>query len=106
MSGADGAAAFDEPEDELLHAYAELLAGRAARRTGADRADLLAVAHLAAAAAAVDAAGDPSLLLLAGVPAEAQLRAAAHLLAQTADDGAAPPDQLAREVRALFGPPG
>ena len=105
LSGVDGAAAFGEPEDELLHAYADLLATRAVRRA-ADREDLLAVAHVAAAAVAVGAADEPALLLLAGVPVEAQLRAAALLLAQTAQDGAGPVDRLAQEVRALFGAPG
>jgi hypothetical protein len=96
---------LDEPEDELLHAYADLLAARAQDRRVAvavDREDLLAVAHVAAAAASVDAAGEPALLLLAGVPAGHQLRAAALLLAQTADDGGAEPDRLGAEVRALF----
>ena len=109
LSGVDGAVAFDEPEDELLHAYADLLVSRAeVRRTATpvDREDLLAVAHLAAAAAAVDAAAAPGLLLLAGVPADAQLAASALLLAQTADDGGAAPDRLAGEVRGLFGASG
>ena len=101
LSGVDGAV-LDEPEDELLHAYADLLVSRAQRRTSAAREDLLAVAHVAAAAAAVDAAADPALLLLAGVPADAQLRAAAALLAQTADDGGGAPDRLVGEVRELF----
>lgn len=100
LSGVD--TAVDEPADELLHAYAELLVNRAQSRTNGDREDLLAVAHLAAASAAVDAAADPALLLLAGVPAEVQLRAATLLLAQTADDGAGAPDRLAAEVRDLF----
>jgi hypothetical protein len=102
LSGVDGAVQFDEPEDELLHAYADLLVGRAQRRPAADADDLLAVAHLAAAAAAVGAAADPALLLLAGVPPQDQARTAALLLAQTADDGGDPPERLADEVRALF----
>ena len=102
LSGADDPAAFDEPADELLHAYAELLAGRASARSGTDREDLLAVAHLAAAAVAIGAAADPALLLLAGTPAGRQLTAATVLLAQTAADGGGPPDRLPAEVRALF----
>ena len=100
LSGTGGA--FDEPEDELLHAYADLLVSRAGTRGRVDREDLLAVAHLAAAAAAVGAADEPALLLLAGVPADVQLTAAAQLLAQTADDGAGAPEQLVAEVRELF----
>jgi hypothetical protein len=109
LSGVDGAEVFDEPEDELLHAYADVLVGRTVdRRTPnrVDRDDLLAVAHLAAAAAAVGAAGEPALLLLAGAPADEQLRAAALLLAQTADDGGGAPDRLAGEVGGLFGASG
>ncbi len=108
LAGVDGAMVFDQPQDELLHAYAELLATRAATRTSTrdDRDDLLAVAHVAAAAVASDAADDPALLLLAGVPADRQLTAAAVLLAQTADDGAGGPEQLAAEVRSLWGGPG
>ncbi len=108
LSGVDGAVTFDEPEDELLHAYADVLAARAQARAPAhvEREDLLAVAHLAAAAAAVDGAADPALLLLAGVPADTQLRAAVLLLAQTAADGGGAPARLAAEVRELFGPPG
>ena len=105
LSGVDGAVAFDEPEDELLHAYADLLVTRAAvRRTASpvERDDLLAVAHLAAAAAAVDAAAETALLLLAGVPADVQLGAAALLLAQTAEDGGGTPERVAVEVRELF----
>ena len=100
LSGTD--VALDEPEDELLHAYADLLVSRAEPRGRVDREDLLAVAHLAAAAAAVGAADEPALLLLAGVPAPDQLAAAALLLAQTADDGGGPPEQLVAEVRELF----
>ena len=106
LSGVDGSADVDEPEDGLLHAYADVLVGRATQRrttTPVDRDDLLAVAHVAAAAAAVGADAEPALLLLAGAPADDQLRAAALLLAQTADDGGGPPDRLADEVRALFG---
>lgn len=109
LSGVEGAASFGEPADELLHAYADLLVARAgARRTAAPvpREDLLAVVHAAAAAAAVGAPGNPALVLLAGMPAGAQLRAAAVLLAQTADDGGGAPDQLASEVGHLFGPQG
>lgn len=105
LSGVEDAVAFGEPADELLHAYADLLvtrAGSGRAATAVDREDLLAVAHVAAAAATVDAAGDPALLLLAGVPAEVQLRAAALLLAQTADDGGGAPDALPGEVRHLF----
>ena len=107
LSGTDGATA-DEPEDELLHTYAELLATRAAARAPMrdERDDLLAVAHIASAAAALEAADEPGLLLLAGVPADRQLRAAVLLLAQTTTDGGAPPPSLAAEVRALFGAPG
>lgn len=104
LSGVDGPVAVDEPADELLHAYADLLVGRAERRrTGppVEREDLLAVAHLAAAAG-VDAGGDPVLLLLAGVPAQLQVRAAVLLLAQTADDGGGAAGQIAGEVRRLF----
>jgi hypothetical protein len=107
LSGADGAI-VDEPEDQLLHTYAELLATRAA--AGAplrdERDDLLAVAHVAAAAAVIGAADELGLLLLAGVPADRQLRAAVLLLAQTTADGGAPPSSLTAEVRALFGAPG
>lgn len=108
LSGVDGAAPPGEPEDELLHAYADLLVSRAEARAPADldRDDLLAVAHVAAAAAAVGAANEPSLLLLNGLPADEQLRAAALLLAQTADDGGGPADALPAEVRTLFGAAG
>jgi hypothetical protein len=106
LSGADDPAVFDEPPDELLHAYAELLASRAAAHSGTDRADLLAVAHLAAAAVAIGAAADPALLLLAGTPAGRQLAAATVLLAQTAADGGGLPDRLPDEVRATFLPSG
>ena len=107
LSGSDDATT-DEPEDELLHTYAELLATRAAARAPLrdERDDLLAVAHIAAAAAAIEAADEPGLLLLAGVPADRQLRAAVLLLAQTTADGGAPPSSLGAEVRALFGAPG
>ncbi len=105
LSGVAGAAVFGEPEDELLHAYADVLVARTGGRrsgSGVDRDDLLAVAHLAAAAAAVGGAAEPALLLLAGAPAETQLQAAGLLLAQTADDGAGPPAGLPGEVRQLF----
>jgi hypothetical protein len=102
LSGVDPDASDSEADDELLHAYADLLVTRAQDRAGADREDLLAVAHVAAAAAAVGAADEPALLLLAGVPPEDQLRAAAVLLAQTADDGGGAPDRLGAEVRELF----
>jgi hypothetical protein len=100
LSGAD--VPLDEPQDELLHAYADLLVSRAERRRPVDRDDLLAVAHLAAAAAAVGAADEPALLLLAGVSADDQVVAAVLLLAQTADDGGDDPERLAAEVRDLF----
>lgn len=107
LSGLDGAVTFDEHDGDLLHAYADLLAERAERRRAAvtpavTREQLMVVAHLAAAAAVGDAASEPSLLVLAGMPAEEQLQAACVLLAQTATDGGRAVG-LAGEIAELFG---
>lgn len=108
LSGLEGAVTFDEDEGDLLHAYADLLTARAEqRRTSVapvvTREQLMVVAHLAAAAAVGDAASEPSLLVLAGIPAREQLLAGCVLLAQTSVDGGGGADDVAREVAALFG---
>lgn len=62
LSGVSGDVVFDEPADELLHAYADLLSERAEslRRTIAPglRDEISAVAHLAADVAAQEAEDD------------------------------------------------
>ena len=108
LSGVAGPVAFDEVEGDLLHAYADLLAERAEQRRArvapaVSREQLMVVAHLSAAAAVGDAAGEPTLLVLAGMPAQEQLLAGGVLLAQTCVDGGGEPEDLPREVTDLFG---
>lgn len=108
LSGLDGAVTFDEDDGDLLHAYADLLTERAERRRagvapGVTREQLMVVAHLAAAAAVGDAASEPTLLVLAGMPAEQQLLAGCVLLAQTSEDGGGDAAGLAGEIGDLFG---
>ena len=107
LSGVEGPVVFDEDKGDLLHAYADVLAGRAEhRRTRVapevSRDQLVAVGHLAAAAALGDADDAPALLVLGGVSAEVQLLAGCVLLAQTCADGGGTADGLAGEVTALF----
>ena len=108
LSGLAGAVTFDEAEGDLLHAYADLLTGRAeARRMsiapGVTREQLVVVAHLAAAAAVGDAASEPTLLVLAGIPPQEQLLAGCVLLAQTCADGSSGAAHVAPEIAELFG---
>jgi hypothetical protein len=108
LSGVAGPVTFDEVEGDLLHAYADLLTERAEPRRArvapaVSREQLMVVAHLSAAAAVGDAASEPTLLVLAGIPAEEQLLAGAVLLAQTCVDGSGQPEDLRREVTDLFG---
>ena len=107
LSGVEGPVVFDEDEGDLLHAYADVLAGRAEhRRAGrapeVSRDQLVAVGHLAAAAALGDAANEPALLVLGGASAEVQLLAGCVLLVQTCADGGGTADGLAGEVTDLF----
>jgi hypothetical protein len=125
LSGVTGEVVFDEPADELLHAYADLLSERAEplrrRVASALRDAISAVAHLAAAAAAAQDAGQDRSdapmpvqppggftgvqtgLVLAGVAPRHQLLAACVLLAQTCRDGGGDADALAAELTALAG---
>ena len=126
LSGVTGEVVFDEPADELLHAYADLLAERAEplrrRAAPALRDEVSATAHLAAGAAAqavavegpgpsspdepaaghgaVPTSGLPRLVLPDLAPHQ-QLLAACVLLAQTCRDGGGDADDLAVELAAL-----
>lgn len=107
LSGVDGSA-VDEADQDLLHAYADLLAERAEVRRArlapdVPREQLLVVAHLAAVAAADDAASEPGVLVLGGMAAQEQLVAGCLLLAQTCADGGGSADHLPQEVADLFG---
>lgn len=116
LSGVSGEVVFDEPAEELLHAYAELLSERAepVRRRVAPsvREEVSAVAHLAAGAAVeeVDRLAGPvrperepasPRLVLPGLPARQQLLVTCVLLAQTCRDGGGDVDALAAELRDL-----
>jgi hypothetical protein len=124
LSGVTGEVVFDEPADELLHAYADLLSERAEplrrRVAPALRDEISAVAHLAAAAAEQDAGQDRSNpatpvqpaaeltgvragLVLPALAPRHQLLAACILLAQTCRDGGGDVDTLAAELATLAG---
>lgn len=113
LSGVSGEVVFDEPADELLHAYAGLLSERAEplRRTIAPRLrdEVAAVAHLAADIAAQESEDDPDApssagpppLVLPDVAPRQQLLAACVLLAQTCRDGGSDVAALTAELSAL-----
>ena len=107
LSGVSGAAMFDEDEDDLRRAYAELLAQRSEStraRVAPDvpRELLLHVAQVCARGGST--ADDPApsadwpVSALSGTAAQ-QLRAVCVLLAQTTRDGGAGPGALPAELR-------
>ena len=110
LSGVTGDVAFDEPQDDLLHAYADLLAERAEplrRRVAPDLREVIGrVAHLAATAADEGDAHESAdravqQLLPPDVEARQQLIAACVLLAQTVRDGGGDLDALETELADL-----